>query len=298
MIAHIFRAARAVFFIILTATPCAMLYTAARYISGSIAGEEGLIRCYIFSFTAIASAEAVIICARYFIRSHKEKKLNDSAFDKGYSEQLFRYYEKKVRRAGSDIKKGSALMKLAACYTEAGRYTDAYAALNQIRPASLTGPMRADFYNCALYTALMAGDTESAEIIYLSGVALLDEYMSPAIEHTIGVLEYSRGNYYEAELTFQRILDGICDKHMICECNIFLIMIFLRTERLEEAKLLAEQTVTLVYSYQSKSRLIRLMSCIEKRCKVRSTGGAQAADIAKAAPEEHQEEERSFDNNG
>ncbi len=269
MLRSFFSAVRSVLLIICSAAAAAWLFSSLRFFAGKSVTAEAVINDLFSSFAVILAAMTAICIVFLMLRRRREAAVSSKALENGYTEDFFKYYENKVARARSQRSRSRANIRLTGCYCQAGRYCDAVDALCKVDLSSLSEIGRADYYNTALYTALMSGDRECAEKIYISGKPLFDKYDSPPIYHTLAVLEYMRGNLEHSE---EMLLDVKCatsDAAINSECNIYLILIFLKTDRLAEAKALAEQTAPLVCTYQCKQQLLRLMSCIELACKAK-----------------------------
>lgn len=223
-----------------------------------------------FGITFIAATALCII--RLTLRGKKAAKVGTKAFQNGYSDDVIAYYEKQARRSrNSEVKLESTLM-LASCYAEALRYDEAFEALAKVELADIThDALRAAYFNTAVYIYLMAGDFASAERLYICGKALLDKYASgkygsefgAEISHTIAAMEFARGNIYQAELMLGEIKNMVHSDKVSSACDIYLIMIYLATDRLEEAKATAEAAFPFVSCYRDKQTMLRLMRCIE-----------------------------------
>lgn len=229
-----------------------------------------------FFFSVFGTAVLVFtsICAiRLAVRGKKAARIYADTLVNGYTDKFFSYYENRVKRAKRKNSKNSAMLALASCYSEASRYDDAMNVLDSMDFLSMSEPMRASYFNTLLYTAILSDDLNKAEKIYMSGKYLLEKYSRGSsgceIAHTLAALEFARGNVYTAEQMILEILDGPVSDMTASGCGVYLVMIYLQTERFEKAKLAAEMTFPVIAGYRDKQIMLRLMKIIENIYSVR-----------------------------
>lgn len=250
----------------------AFAFTVFRWLSGySTVTHDIIIDCFsAFGVTFILLITVCII--RITVRGRKSLKVSSKAFIEGYTDDVIKYYQKLADRAKNTDTKIEALLMLASCYAEALRYDDAFDVLHSVELQSVDSEVtRAAYFNTAVYIYLISGDFATAEKLYVSGKALLDKYclgerrgeFAAEISHTMAAMEYARGNIYKAETMFDEIKSASHSDRIVSACGIYLIMIYLATDRPEEAKITAENIFPLISCRRDKESLLRLMRCIE-----------------------------------
>lgn len=250
----------------------AFAFTVFRWLSGdSVVTHDIIIDCFsAFGITFTLLITICIICLS--VRSRRSLRVSRKAFTEGYTDDVIEYYQKLADRAKNTDAKIEAQLMLASCYAEALRYDDAFSVLHDVELESVDSDVtRAAYFNTAVYIYLMADDFATAEKLYVSGKALLDKYclserrgeFAAEISHTMAVMEYARGNIYKAEAMLHEIQEASHSDRILSACGIYLIMIYLATDRTEEAKVTAENIFPLISCRRDKEALLRLMHCIE-----------------------------------
>lgn len=201
------------------------------------------------------------------INNKRKKNVSDMLDSQGYSDEYFSMLKKYVDKS-SEKNKAMAMISLAGELSDAGKSKEAISVLKQISLVGATDEVIADYYNAYIYILIMGGDLENAEIAYGAGRKFLDMYKDKksngaAILHTLGVLEYARGNLPKAENLF--ILAKARSKHQDVEntCNMFLALIYLKTGRLIYAKKITADTIPNIKNPRQKQDIIKLMKLVE-----------------------------------
>lgn len=216
------------------------------------------------AFVIIAAAAAVISA----VTIKKGKKLEKTLCEKGYCDEYYEALRKRCeKRFGAGNFQGR--ISLAAALCDGERYDEAIAEMKAVDISGASEEMLAEYYNAYLYILLMAQDMESCEIAAAAGEEYLQKFSEKKsfggeILHTLGVLEYARGNYGEAEKLLMKAKKGAKLRYTENACNMYLALVFLKTDRKEQAKKLTLETISYVTNPRQKEDLKKLMRLVEK----------------------------------
>lgn len=237
------------------------------WLTGKLRQPKQLATVYFDTFALFVLISTATIIIRIALHSRGYSRVYSKSIKEGYTDKFFVYFERRAKRSFTKNKKNAATMALASCYAEAGRYADAVDTLHKIDFFSLDEKARAEYFNTALYTEIISGNTAEAEKIYAAGKGLLERYgggsSGAEIDRTLAALSFARGDMYDAEAKLLELCEHALPDHVASACGIYLTMIYLNTDRLEKAKLAAEMTIPNISSYRDKQIMLRLMKCIE-----------------------------------
>ena len=93
--------------------------------------------------------------------------------------------------------------------------------------------------------------------------ARLREYNMPVL-HTLGVYEYAKGNFAQAETLLMQAKNNAPTKQAMADCCLYLGLCYLKTGRKEYAKAAAEEAAGQVRTVYQKENLKKLMKLVEK----------------------------------
>lgn len=224
----------------------------------------------IFSVTFAAAFVIIIASAAVIslVTRKKGKKLDKMLCEKGYCDE---YYEALRKRCEKRFGEGNfqGRISLAAALCDGERYGEAIEEMKAVDISGASGEMLAEYYNAYLYILLMAQDMESAETAAAAGGEYLQKFSEKKsfggeILHTLGVLEYARGNYDEAEKLLLKAKKAAKLHYTENACNMYLALVCLKTDRKEQAKKLTSETIPYVTNPRQKEDLKKLMGLVEK----------------------------------
>ncbi|MBR1751776.1 MAG: hypothetical protein IJ740_13080 [Ruminococcus sp.] len=164
-------------------------------------------------------------------------KLSESAAtcDKG-----FEILKKRIQKTGNIDKKNAYRLILSALYTENEYFDESLDILKAVSFADLSDDMQQEYFNAYMYTYLLKGDIENAKKVYTEAEPYFKD-PTPSVMHTLGVYEYSQGNYGKAKgyLLQSKSEDG--SDRSICSCDMYLALCSLKEGSIDDAKALAKE---------------------------------------------------------
>lgn len=188
--------------------------------------------------------------------------------EQGVTPELLLILKKRVDRSKTPYLKAANSITLAS-YLIMGEYFDeCYKILREIKFENLSDVYQEEYFNVYVYANLMQGNVYAAEDIYKNSQsyferAKLREQNSPVL-HTLGTLEYAKGNYALAEELLMQAKKAAFSKQNKCECNLYLGLCYLKTDRIKLAKAAAceasKQTCT-IYQRRNLEKLMKLVEC-------------------------------------
>lgn len=186
----------------------------------------------------------------------------------GATPQLYAILKNQADKARGTKAKAIALLNLASYLTEGGHYKECYEILEKIPIADLSPFYQDEYYNVYLYAKLLDGDIDGAEEIYAKALSNFDrarlrEYNMPVL-HTLGVYEYAKGNYTQAETLLMQAKNNAQTKQEKADCSLYLGLCYLKTGRKEYAKAAALEASGQVKTIYQKENLTKLMKLVEK----------------------------------
>lgn len=263
----VFFALKAVWLIFCASLVAACAAVTIVWLTGSVRQLRQLSLIFFDTFAVAVIACAAIAIIKVSAKARRFYSIYSKSLEEGYTDRFFEYFEKRAKRAFTKRGKFAAVMALASCYAEAGRYADAVEALHRIDFFSLRERARAEYYSTALYIEIISGSLAEAEKLYAASKNLLEEYSGGSfgeeIACTIAALSFARGDFYDAETKLLQLCEHPLPDRIASACGVYLTMIYLQTDRLEKAKSAAEMTIPNVSTYRDKQTLLRLMKCIE-----------------------------------
>lgn len=211
----------------------------------------------------VCLAEAVWL----IISVRKIKNLERFYDEQGASDEYFARLEKYLTRKSDEAQSG--LLKLAGAYAANDRLEDCFSTLERMDISQLSAIEQGDYFNMLVFGKLMAGEFQQAQTIY----DMSRHYFHRALKqrkcgyilHTLGVLEYARGEYGRAETYFQRAY--VCHgagEMLKCECDLYLGLCELRFGRKELAKAHCECAAGEVSDEKQQAELEKLMALVER----------------------------------
>lgn len=202
-----------------------------------------------------------------FASKIRSKRLAKILREEGYSDNYYNAIIKMIK-FGLRRRRTDDLLFLAGELSDGGRFADSLTVMNSIDLGKVTERQLAEYYNCYLYILLVNGEQQLAEKVYSVCRKLLiryceDKFECAAVLHTLGTLEYSRGEYFRAENLFLRARDESTDIEQVNICNMYLALIFLKTDRKEIAKKLVLRTIPELTELHQKREMLNLMKMVE-----------------------------------
>jgi len=212
-----------------------------------------------------------------FILIHRIRKedarISRILSEEGVTPEVLRYSLRKVESAEDRYEKAEAQLALASCLSEGGYYDRCFETLAEISFADLSETAREEYFNIYVYTNLFLGDLTAAQEIYERTYMFFDRAKQRcrpmAVLHTLGVLEYAKANYILAESYFLQAKAAANDRMSLCECEMFLSLCYMNTNRPEKAVSAAKEAAALsstVYQRRyieglRRSLLLRIGGC-------------------------------------
>ncbi|WP_164489114.1 hypothetical protein [Ruminococcus sp. Marseille-P6503] len=186
----------------------------------------------------------------------------------GATLQLYAMLKNQADNARGAKAKATALLTFASYLTEGGHYKECYEILEKISLENLSPFYQDEYFNVYLYARLLDGDMDGAGEIYEKASsnferARLREYNMPVL-HTLGVYEYAKGNYTQAEALLLQAKNSAPTKQAKADCSLYLGLCYLKTGRKEYAKAAALEAAGQVKTVYQKNNLKKLMKLVEK----------------------------------
>ena len=146
----------------------------------------------------------------------------------GFDDFCFEQLEKLIAKIDGGKPDGENRLFLASVCAKNKKHDKCREILDETDFEELDDRMQNEFFNIHLYNALLEGDISLAEEIYRRASFYFDRAMmrknirkSPEIAHTIGTLEFSRGNFEKADELFLKAR-YYGKKELRCECDLSL----------------------------------------------------------------------------
>ena len=182
---------------------------------------------------------------------------------KGYDDEYFR----KLAEFSHATNSGSGKLFMASMYLEGGRFADCRAMLKELDFAELSSKEQEEYFNICLYSAVLEGNTELANDIYLKARHYFDRAVmgkhSGFILHTLGMLCLLNGRTENAYRLFQSAMRQN-DEGLQCECCIGLGKVYLQSGDRASAKDMCFAAAELVETRAQAVRLKELMIEVEE----------------------------------
>ncbi len=196
-------------------------------------------------------------------------KTNKIVAKSGYSQELFDLLNRRIKKSKSKLNLALNQLTLASFLESAKRVDEALEVMNKIDFNSTSGIIRAEYFNCYAWLFISKGDNENALRVLNDGQSILQSYryhkiMGAAIAHTLGVYEYLIENYYNAERILLEAKSKSRFDTSITSCDLFLCLIYLKTNRKELARDLAFSRVGKEGNPRNKEDLQKLIVKINR----------------------------------
>ncbi|MFT3951528.1 MAG: hypothetical protein QM689_06205 [Oscillospiraceae bacterium] len=201
--------------------------------------------------------------ARFFARLEGEVTQN------GYSDAYYQICREQYAIATKPLHKALYQIAYADRLAEGQRYDDAFAAFDSVDLSQLPPRYCALFFNDRLWITLQAGRVDEAQRLYAISREILSKpqpgTVGISIRHTLAVFELHRGNYAfaESELLAVKYATPVTNETLHMHCNLYLGLIYLRTNRKEYAREIAQQTIPLVRTPRDKDDLAKLLKLVD-----------------------------------
>ena len=215
----------------------------------------------------IFSLKTVIYC--FMLRSTINRALAIRN-EKGYCDEYFDFLDC-ARKKGGKRRRFRLSLTLASELADAERYEEAEKVLYELADsaANLGKAAGVDYANACIYIFLIQGKTELAEIAVAgAGQALYDTAQKKsnggAINHTLGVLEYAKGNLSRAESLLVHAKAQASSVYSKNACDMYLALIYLKTDRREYAKKAVSGMLGNISNPRQASDVKRLMALVEQ----------------------------------
>ncbi|MGN0594921.1 MAG: tetratricopeptide repeat protein, partial [Hominimerdicola sp.] len=226
----------------------------------------GCLRAFIPAFAAVF---AFLITATVYYAVYSSKKRKELISFKEKNGFCDEYYKKVKQYLGTKGKlSASKLLYLASAYAEGERYEECADTLKRIRFSHLNSSQQNEYFNIMLYNSLLKGDIEASEKIYISSMHYFERAMlgknSAHIKHTLGLFYYAKGELAKAENYFINAKATTKNKSLAGDCDLYLGLCYLKTNRREYAKQCAVEASKEITEYSQKINLRKLMILVEK----------------------------------
>lgn len=163
---------------------------------------------------------------------------------------------KVIKSSTNNVLKSKISLSITHVFTEAGQYQKAleyvkmanfkksYEAFN--KNIFLPAKYKLMYYNNIIYAYLMVNDIVNAQTAFDAGKKIIMKFknnknFNTALSHTLAILEYSKGNYRDAENLIAFSLTSTNSKDAIDELNLLKTKIYLKTSRNNEAEILLNE---------------------------------------------------------
>lgn len=188
----------------------------------------------------------------------------------GVTPELLLMLKKRVDNAKRADIKSYRMLILASYLTEGGYYSECFDLLREIRPENLSKQVCEEYFNIWVYSKLMQGDITAADAIYNKYKAYFDRARmrdgNMPVLHTLGVLQYAKGDYTQAESFLVQAKNAAASKQSACECNLYLGLCYLKTGRAHYAKAAAAEAAKQAVTVYQRENLAKLVKLTEKAC--------------------------------
>ena len=214
---------------------------------------------------------SITICISV-MSAHRRNILAKFRNEHGYSDE---YYQMVIKLlGGTDKLNNSKRLSLAAAYSEGERCDKCTEMLKTIDFSALNSAEQNEYFNIMLYNSLLKGDIERTKTIYQRSFYYFERALfsknSSHIMHTLGVYFYAVGELAKAENYFVSARVRTNDLSLKGDCNLYLGLCYLKTNRREYAKQCAIDASKEISGQSQKINLRKLMILIEKAYGIRS----------------------------
>lgn len=235
-------------------------------------GEAVSVYRYWSLLSAIIISSVLIIVLIY--TEALNSKVRRIMSEQGVTPQLLALLKKRADTAKKASVKNHRKLILASYLTDGGYFPQCFDILREIRPETLSKRSCEEYFNIWVYAKLMEGDITAAEAIYNKYRPVFDRARlrdgNMPVLHTIGVLEYAKGNYTQAETILVQAKNSASSKQGKCECNLYLGLCYLKTGRPQYAKAAAAEAAKQASTFYQRENLVKLMKLTEKAYAVQS----------------------------
>lgn len=219
---------------------------------------------FVVALLGFVVIEAVLAIVRMKNKSSLEKLLAK----KGYCDEYFLRLRKNAE-GKKGRKKISRLLLLAGELCDGERFEEAVEVMKGIDVRGENAFVLGEYYNAYMYILVMKGDLENAELAFNAGKEYIAYIMkkkscAAAVNHTLGVYEYAKGDYRKAEEHFKLARKKALSLLVSNSCDMYLSLIYLKTDRRELAKSLTGKIIPYVKNPRQKQDMVFLMRKIEK----------------------------------
>ena len=189
-------------------------------------------------------------------------KLSESAAE---CDKAFEIMDGLIKKTGNINQKNTYRLILSAFYTDNERYDESLETLAKISFADLPEELWQEYFNAYLYTYLLKGDHENADKVYNEAEPYFKDPV-PSLLHTLGVYEYSKGNYGKAKgFLLQSKAEDDSDRS-ICSCDMYLALCALKEGKYNDAKALSKEAAYYACTSIDEKNLAKLSHLIELCC--------------------------------
>ncbi len=253
--------------VLLVSVSTSILCVAAAYLL-----TNGRLKHPFYCGLLFAAASAVIMLAilavRILIINARYSRIRKIMYEQGVTEEVVSILSAQIEKHSNPVIKDQNRIVLASYLAEGGMFKQCFEVLSQIDASLLSHRWQEEYYNVYVYANLIMGDIDTARQIYQSSKEIFDRArLRPdcsSIMHTVGVMEYAVGNYAQAESLFIQAKNRSSDKSGRCECDLYLGLCYLRTDRPDYARLAAEEAAACVTTIYQRQNLEKLKKHIEK----------------------------------
>lgn len=222
-----------------------------------------------FKIAFIVSYAVLLLLTIIYVISLRLSSIFKDIDKNGYTDENLTMLRRLSQRKHGIFDKSVRTIIFIETLIDAKRYDEAKDELLNIELSDLSERELVSFYNDYMYVLLCEGKTADAEQVLLAGKKVIDKYqlrgsIGMAIGHTLALLEYQRGNISMAESKLNQVKAIAKQDGVIVACNILMLIIYLKTNRNSDAKMLAEQTAMMKCSRGDRQTLDKIMRCIEQ----------------------------------
>lgn len=212
----------------------------------------------------------IVVVAGYFaLENFNDYRLEMFLNKHGYTEEYYRRLRKKAdRKRGS--KKVDAMLVLATELSSGGYFDEAVQTMKNIELKYVSRDMLGEYYNAYMYILVVNGDVKNAEIAYNAGSEYIEKnskrrIYAGMVYHTLGIYEYAKGNYTQAEEHFNMAVKKAVTQFTENAAMMFLGLVYLKTDRVQLARSAAARVARYVINPRQKQDLEKLMKLVERR---------------------------------
>lgn len=234
---------------------------------GGVVKADKFILAFEISFLAAVLFFALKALIKICAEIKREKSLAGLLHEKGYCDEYFNRLRKLADKASGDDNVYGRIT-LAGELSDGGRPLEAVEVMKNTDVSGASEELLAEYYNAYLYILLVNGYFDDAEIVYGAGMRYLEKFSlkrsnGGTILHTLGVLELARENYSKAENLFIRAKANASSQNVENSCNMYLALVYLRTDRKDYAKKTVSETIPMVENPRQRKEMKNLMRLIE-----------------------------------